>query len=158
MMNKEEYIKAVIAMWDSMRNDFFKGRDDCIGVRCSECPLSDTDAYCCDCCNKAKYIFDVYNIIEKWHKEHQPKKLTRLEFEMLKWLDKGDYKFIVRNPGGNLMIYYDTPEKDVSFWISENGYKTLTSFNELFKFIQWEDKEPTSIQDILKNCEVKEDV
>lgn len=70
MMNKEEYIKAVIAMWDSMRNDFFKGRDDCIGVRCSECPLSDTDAYCCDCCNQAKYIFDVYNIIEKWHKEH----------------------------------------------------------------------------------------
>lgn len=71
MMNKEEYIKAVIAMWDSMRNDFFKGRDDCIGVRCSECPLSDTDAYCCDCCNQAKYIFDVYNIIEKWHKEHK---------------------------------------------------------------------------------------
>ena len=95
MMNKEEYIKAVIAMWDSMRNDFFKGRDDCIGVRCSECPLSDTDAYCCDCCNQAKYIFDVYNIIEKWSKEHQPKKhkVSQLEYDILKTYSDSNFDY-----------------------------------------------------------------
>jgi len=77
---------------------------------------------------------------------------------MLKWLDKAGYKFIVRSPGGNLMICYDMPEKGVSSWFYDSGCKILSGCNELFKFVQWEDKEPTSIQDILKNCEVEEDV
>ncbi len=41
-------------------------------------------------------------------------------------------------------------------WVSENEYKDLTEFNELFQFIKWADEEPTSIQEVLKKCEVDE--
>ena len=153
MIDKETYRKEIVRMWDSIRDDEYKGTETCAGVNsCDECPLEGK------CIITAWNVFKMIEFVEQWSKEHQPKKLTRLEYDILKWLDKGDYKFIVRNPGGNLMIYYDTPEKDVSFWFYDSGCKILSGFNELFKFIQWEDKEPTSIQDILKNCEVKEDV
>ena len=151
MIDKETYEREITRMFDSVRTKN-KGRSDCCGVPCSRCPLEGI------CRITAWNVFKMIEFVEQWSKEHQPLKLTRFEFEMLKWLDKAGYKFIVRNPGGKLRIYYDTPEKDVSFWISENGYKTLTSFNELFQFVQWKDEEPTSIQDVLKNCEVKEDV
>lgn len=28
------------------------------------------------------------------------------------------------------------------------------NFRNLFEFVEWEDKEPTSIQEVLDNCEV----
>lgn len=49
-------------------------------------------------------------------------------------------------------------ENSSNGWVSENQYKTLLSFNELFKFIKWEDEKPTSIDELLKNCEVVENV
>ena len=44
------------------------------------------------------------------------------------------------------------------WWIKKNQNYShdLTLFNELFKFIRWEDAEPTSIEELLKNCEVTE--
>ena len=33
----------------------------------------------------------------------------------------------------------------------------LNVFINLFPFIKWEDEEPTSIEDVLNNCEVVED-
>lgn len=81
-------------------------------------------------------------------------KLTRLEFEILKWLDKEGYKFIVRSPSDNLMAHDSIPKKVLNGWISENRYKTLTSFNDLLHFIKYEDKEATAIQEVLENCEV----
>lgn len=30
-------------------------------------------------------------------------------------------------------------------------------FDELFQFVQWEDIEPTSIQDVLESCDIIED-
>lgn len=133
MMTKEEYKKAVIAMWDSMRNDFFKGRDDCIGVRCSECPLSDTDAYCCDCCNQAKYIFDIYKTVEKWSNEHPPKhKISQLEYDILcVALDHECVEF------GDFYMLSDILDP-------EAGY---------FEGAIYE----TNIIDYLKNCEVEDD-
>ena len=155
MMNKEEYEKEIVRMWDSLRT-INKGKSSCDGVLCGDCPLSLFDG-----CSSAEDIFDIYKTVEEWSKEHQPKKLTRLEFEMLKWLDKAGYKFIVRSPWNNLTAHDSTPEKRINGfngWVSENEYKDLTEFNELFQFIKWADEEPTSIQEVLKNCEVKEDV
>lgn len=96
--------------------------------------------------------------VEQWSKEHQPKKLTRFEFEMLKWLEKEGYKFIIRSPNNNLIAHDSTPKKVLNGWVSGSRYKYLSPFDELLCFIKWEDEEPTSIQDVLKNCEVKEDV
>lgn len=152
MMDKETYEKELKRMFDSLSGGN-KSTDRC-GIKCSQCPLKKI-------CNNNIYAFDIIEAVEKWSKEHQPLKLTRFEFEMLKWLDKGGYKFIARSPFDNLDAFDSTPEKKVNGfngWVSETEYKDLTEFNELFQFIKWADEEPTSIQEVLKNCEVKEDV
>ena len=76
-----------------------------------------------------------------------------------KWLDKAGYKFIVRSPWNNLTAHDSTPIKIINGfdgWDSETEYKDLTEFNELFQFIKWADEEPTSIKEVLENCEVDE--
>ena len=154
MIDKETYEREITRMFDSVRTKN-KGRSDCCGVPCSRCPLEG------NCRITAWNVFKMIEFVEQWSKEHQPKKLTRFEFEMLKWLDKAGYKFIVRSPWNNLTAHDSTPEKRINGfngWVSENEYKDLTEFNELFQFIKWADEEPTSIQEVLKNCEVKEDV
>lgn len=40
---------------------------------------------------------------------------------------------------------------------NQNYSHDLTAFNELFGFIKWEDSKPTSIEDVLNNCEVVND-
>lgn len=37
------------------------------------------------------------------------------------------------------------------------GFLNLYDFSNLFQFTDWKDLEPTSIEDVLKNCEVIED-
>ena len=149
MIDKETYEREITRMFDSVRTKN-KGCSDCRGVPCSRCPLEG------QCRITVWNVFKMIEFVEQWSKEHQPKKLTRFEFEMLKWLDKAGYKFIVRSPSDNLMAHDSIPKKALNGWISENRYKTLTSFNDLLHFIKYEDEEPTSIKQVLKNCEVDE--
>ena len=154
MLDEETYKKEIVRMWDTHRDEGRRGYDKCHGVKCEECPLYTLNTALCE---NSINAFEIIKAVEKWSKEHQPLKLTRLEFEILKWLDKEGYKYIVRSPSDNLMAHDSIPKKVLNGWISENRYKTLTSFIELFQFIQWHDKEPTSIQDVLRNCEVADD-
>ena len=152
MLNAEKYKKEILDI--TQKNYYFAVSKDrqnikrcCANLKCENCIFNGKDLRGCEW-SRTKWLLSEYK---------EPIKLTRLEFEILKWLDKGGYKFIVRSPSGNLMAHDSIPKKVLNGWISENRYKTLTSFNELFQFIQWHDKEPTSIQDILKNCEVEDD-
>jgi len=151
MIAKEIYEREITRMFDSVRTKN-KGCSDCRGVPCSRCPLEG------QCRITAWNVFKMIEFVEQWSKEHQPKKLTRFEFEMLKWLEKESYKFIIRSPNNNLIAHDSTPKKVLNGWVSGSRYKYLSPFDELLCFIKWEDEEPTSIQDVLKNCEVKEDV
>lgn len=38
-MNKEEYKKEIVRMWDSLRSEELKGEESCRGVECKECAL-----------------------------------------------------------------------------------------------------------------------
>lgn len=169
MMDKETYKKELMRMYAWVRDDDIYNMKECCnftGKNCNECPIRQ---YCFPFkpfpnkvgMTRPYDAFEVIEAVERWSKEHQPLKLTRLEYEILKWLDKGGYKFIARSPWNNLDAFDSTPVKitnGFNGWVSETEYKDLTEFNELFQFIKWADEEPTSIQDVLKNCEVKEDV
>ena len=48
-------------------------------------------------------------------------------------------------------IYENKPEKGISIW--EASGLPMTSFDHLFRFIEWEDEEPYSIEDLLKGEE-----
>lgn len=96
MMNKEEYEKEIVRMWDSLRTDSEnKGYYGCADVTCKKCPLKDIR------CSKPVNAFKMIEAVEKWSKEHQPKKykVSQLEYDILKvfiecgfdnfhWLDK----------------------------------------------------------------------
>lgn len=91
----------------------------------------------------------------------EPVKLTRMEYEFLKYiLNHTEYKYIARDRLGAIFIYENKPEKHVDTWrvlANGGGYTNLTIFDGLFKFIKWLDLEPTSIQEVLNNCEVVDD-
>ena len=153
MLNAEKYRSQILEFIDKEKTMYFSFKNDnanmlnrCCESNCNYCALYSPNDKCA--ITRIKWLLSEYK---------EPIKLTRLEFEILKWLDKGGYKFIVRSPSGNLVAHDSIPKKVLNGWISENRYKTLTSFNELFQFIQWHDKEPTSIQDVLRNCEVADD-
>lgn len=88
----------------------------------------------------------------------EPVKLTEIEYYILKYVkeDTG-FKYLVRLKNGNLCAYSEKPFKDNQHrvWANkENVNERLSMFNDLFEFINCEDSEPTSIQEVLSNCEV----
>lgn len=151
-MNKEEYKKEIVRMWDSLRvNDV--GNKKCMGVICEECPLYDID------CESSTNAFEMIEIVEKWSNEHQPKKykVSKLEYDILKYIsDNTEHMYITRNLNGFLCLFDEKLKKNVDYW---KGFRLsdMDVFDELFQFVQWEDIEPTSIQDVLESCDIIED-
>lgn len=132
--------------------------------------------FCVDCgdicCEECKFYSEKDNIIlqcdkrktEFLYKKHEGSiKLTRLEFELLKYYQKNDYKYITRDETNNRLSFFrGKPKRSFCSWLSneffEVHYPVFEKYlTELFSFIKWEDEEPVLIQDILDNCEVIED-
>lgn len=90
----------------------------------------------------------------------EPIKLSKLEYDILKYLsDNTRHMYIARNKDGNLFLYDTEPVKNkVNDWWSGRNIHGMLAFNKLFQFVKWEDEKPTSIQEVLNNCEVVEDV
>lgn len=156
MIDEETYKKEIVRMWDTIRCDEDKGKGSCSGVYCGDCQLSSQDDFANDTCTNNINAFKVIKIVEKWSKEHHQKKLTRLEFEILKLLENEGYKYIVRSQINNIIAYESMPQKLSNCWEIQSRYKIFSLFNGLFQFIKWEDEDPTSIKEVLENCEVEE--
>ena len=86
-----------------------------------------------------------------WEKKEKPK-LTEDEKVILRNIDK-DYKYIARDKDGAVCFHYVKPHKESYFWSSYNANYVSDLFPNLFKFIQWEDDEPYSIEELLKGEE-----
>ena len=84
-----------------------------------------------------------------WERKEKPK-LTEDEKVILRNLPK-EYKWIVRDHIGSLWIFENKPNNNIFGWF----YSTASSlpFPNLFKFIKYEDKEPYSIEKLLKGEE-----
>lgn len=127
---------------------------DCKTLECRNCRFSrlnnsDDEIILCST-RKVKWLLSEY--------KEPPVKLTRLEYEILKWLIDKDYKYIARDYGGGLYVYYEQPPKKDSIWGSAIGdHFSICNFIDLFHFVKWEDSEPTSIEEVLSNCEVVDD-
>lgn len=158
MINAEKFRKELLEL--SNQNIAFAVRKENQNavVRC------DSIKRCTDCLfgrgrcsvNSTKWLLSEY-------KEHV--KLSKLEYDILKYLlnDTG-YRYIARNKyrheGGvyNLYIFKDEPFEDSGVWCSgRDSGNEFYVFNNLFAFVKWEDSKPTSIEDVLNNCEVVND-
>lgn len=125
---------------------------DCGTLGCRNCRfsrLNNSDGVIIMCSTrKVKWLLSEYE-------EHT--KLTKLEFELLKFWHKQGYKYIARDRDNTLFIYKDKPSKLAEYWANLYHYSLDDNFRNLFEFVEWEDKEPTSIKDVLKKCEVVND-
>lgn len=154
MINGEKYrdkLLKFIEEKDAGSFTFSKGEEgkfwQCGGRRCSECGMSKERSNCTVA--RLKWLLSEYK---------EPVKLTELEHGILEYLlEKRQYRFVVRERNDCLYIYKSNPKKEVDGWQSLSMSCGLGPFNGLFEFVKWEDSEPTSIEDVLKNCEVVND-
>lgn len=125
---------------------------DCKTLECRNCRFSrlnnsnDEIIFCST--RKVKWLLSEYK---------EPVKLSRLEYEILKWAKKEGYKYITRDEDCELCTFQSEPEKLNIAWDCCDVYTELPLFKKSFQFIQWADEKPTLIQSILDNCEVVED-
>lgn len=151
MINAEKYRKEIL-------NNYFgfsvidSHIDDCESILCESCLFSNSkndDGYLTCINRKVKWLLSEYK---------EPVKLTEIEYYILKWAKENtEFKYLVRLKNGNLCAYSEKPFKDNQHrvWANkENVNSRLSMFNDLFEFINCEDSEPTSIQEVLSNCEV----
>lgn len=110
------------------------------------------------CINKTFNEFDIMKVYKDytckellWERKEKTK-LTEDEKVILRNIDK-DYKYITRDEDGTLSFHVVKPHKEAYFWSSYNANYVSDLFPNLFKFIQWEDEEPYSIEDLLKGKE-----
>ena len=154
MLNAEKYKDEIMDKnYDfGLSNKFV----DCKYEECATCIFcvenNPNDKFKNNCtARKVKWLLSEYK---------ESVKLTEIEYYILKWAKENtEFKFLVRLKNGNLCAYSEKPFKDNQHrvWANkENVNSRLSMFNDLFEFINCEDSEPTSIEDVLNNCEVVE--
>lgn len=87
-------------------------------------------------------------------------KMTKLDYEMLKFVQKQGARYICRDESGLINLCEKEPriENNDCAWWTEGRYDYLSAFTkQLFQFVKWEDKKYYVIEDVLNNCEVVED-
>lgn len=87
-------------------------------------------------------------------------KLTHLDYEMLKFLQKQGVKYICRDKGGLINLYEKEPhimDDDRTWWAGGETCYLGKFLQQLFQFVKWEDKKYYVIEDVLNNYEVVED-
>jgi hypothetical protein len=104
-----------------------------IGIDCSDC-----------------LKLSLMDLLEEYKK---PVKLSKFEYEYLKFAKENEYNFIARDKDNNLYLYSNKPWKGELVWNCIDGNTPV--FAKLFKFVKWEDESPMLIEELLK-CEVIE--
>lgn len=163
MLNAEKYKDQLLKFVEENHDSLF-------GLDKNSEPISCTVSRC----NNCQFGFEKNNYIEgyscsaakiKWLLSGECKesiKLSKLEYELLRHLYKKDYRYIVREKSERMFAYKGRPFKVFGHsWNMEHGEKlgflNLYDFSYLFQFVNWEDEQPTSIKEVLENCEVVED-
>lgn len=157
MLNAERFKKQILDVVEDDKKYNFAIKDDDPNAF-SNCH---SDISCKNCIftslkNGKNCLYNRFNWLLSEYKESV--KLTRFEQDVLKHLlEKTQYRFIVREKNDSIYIYKRKPKKGIGAWDSSTEMLNLNVFINLFPFIKWEDEEPTSIKDVLNNCEVVND-
>ena len=110
--------------------------------------------YSIDLTNISGYeMFDIMKVYKDftckellWERKEKPQ-LTEDEKVILRNLPK-EYKWIARDASGMAYMFIEKPEKGQAIWYGLG--QPMIPFYHLFQFIQWEDKEPYSIEELLE--------
>lgn len=128
-------VDKVLSCWLHRITTNSNGNNICGVVTCSEC-----------------LRLSLMNLLEEYK---EPIKLTRFEYEYLKFAKENEYNFIARDEDGRLFLHSSEP------WKGELVWKYIGSgiriFTKMFNFVRWQDEKPYNIDEILSNFEVIED-
>lgn len=153
MLNAEKYREEILEN-SNVVSDFSMSKDKhtikkCLGV-CKDCFFHEAGDHCSNI--KVKWLLSKYK---------EPIKVSKLEYDILTYILKNtECRYITRNKSRSLCVHSYKPVKDTKYghWTAVcDKVKSCEVFNNLFPFIKWEDEEPTSILEVLENCEVVED-
>lgn len=156
MLNAEKYRKEILNNYSKGFSIIDDHIDDCESIACESCLFSNSkndDGYLTCINRKVRWLLSEYK---------EPVKLIRVEHEILRYLYKRDYRYIAREESERVIAFKGRPHKiTCGTWntISDEkiGFLNLYDFSNLFQFTDWKDLESTSIEDVLKNCEVIDD-
>ncbi|WP_295251051.1 hypothetical protein [uncultured Catenibacterium sp.] len=161
MLNAERFKKQILDVVEDDKKYNFAIKDDDPNAF-SNCH---SDISCKNCIftslkNGKNCLYNRFNWLLSEYKE--PVKLIRVEHEILRYLYKRDYRYIAREESERVIAFKGRPHKiTCGTWntISDEkiGFLNLYDFSNLFQFTDWKDLESTSIEDVLKNCEVIDD-
>lgn len=152
MLNAEKYRNQILSVTNNHEHFAIKADNPTAIIRCNELEQCRGCLFNNGTCSssKIKWLLSEYK---------EPIKLTKLEYDILKYLaDNTRHMYIARGKSGNLFIFDIEPVKNnINTQWNGRGMKGMLMFNKLFQFVKWEDKEATSIKNILENCEVIKD-
>lgn len=145
MTNKEKYAKEILSV--ALEHDV-------VAVTCKERIVMGCSQMedCRGCLFYGSATSSCKQLFRKWANAEykEPKIFTDREIKFVKLFPL--IKYIARNEDGNLFMFASKPVKGDSKWRSEDGYGWwIQDFMCLnFNSIQWDDEEPTSREEILK--------
>lgn len=153
LLNKEKFAKEIIEIVTSDDNN--------------ELAIDKFTKKLCKCndlihgCEECLFRGDCQVLRNKWANTEyiEPIKLTIAEKIILENLDS-NFKWIARHENNYLFCHERKPIKskvDRMMFLGGGNFSRIP-FDNLFKFIKWEDDQPHLIEDILNNCEVVESV
>lgn len=149
MLVKEKYANELIEFAIN-RNEIAVDKDtkqitSCSNLACSQC-LFDVDDN--GCLNKAQKYFNTEYIEEPL--------LSDIEYIILKNIEN-KWKYITRDKSTGLYLHDMKPCKMSNHWCTRDcgSWENFWAFKHLFQFLQWTDKEPYLIEDLLKDYESK---
>ena len=114
----------------------------------SEYELCDCDAPWHDAVCRGNICKGCIGRLIEWSEQEALPDLTGLEEEVLKRIDPS-FKYIARDKGGELFVYYQKPRKMGGKWVPEI-IRALLPLTGLFDWIRFEDAELWCIDDLVK--------
>ena len=130
--NSDDYLECWLHQITTNLHD---NKNSCSSFTCSEC-----------------LRLSLMELLEEYK---EPVKLTKFEYEYLKFAKAVEYNFIARDEDGGLFLYSIEPWKGEIAWKYRDS--SIRIFTKMFNFVRWQDEEPYNIDEILSNCEVIED-
>lgn len=151
-LNKEHYAKEIIEI--ATEGEYLavdkntKKPTTCNKINCEDC-IGYDEHFC------SKIIKEWAN--SEYVESKPPVKLTQFEYEYLKRLKDDGYKYLARDEDNSIHAFTIEPYYDCHDWfVVDNDYYYV--FEDLFIFVRRQDEKPCSIDYILENCEVIENV
>ena len=125
-------------------------------MKCQKCKFGyDEQGKSCDI-TRTEWLCQEYKESNKKHNKYI--ELTRLDYELLKFLQKQGAEWISRDKNGSLNVSKNKPIRDYGTWMADGEFEYCTGyFKGLLSFVESYFIAPVPIQNVLENCEVTED-